>query len=88
MARGRPRSIHPVMALLGAAPATDVAFGVVFGLFVLAVVVLAVLTIRWAVRRDRPGREAWKARSLARRAGAAPPSSNGPGLVEGPGERP
>lgn len=79
--------MHPVTALLGPAPATDVAFGVVFGVFVLAILVLAVLAIRWGVRRDRPGREAWKARHAARRLGS-PPSSNGPGLVDGRGERP
>ncbi|MGH8995925.1 MAG: hypothetical protein ACRDYB_07860 [Acidimicrobiales bacterium] len=75
------------MTLLGPAPATDLAFGVVFGVFALALLVLAVVAIRWGVRRDRPGREAWKARYVARRAGSAPPSSNGPGLVEDGGER-
>ena len=48
------------MALVGFPPATDVAFGIVFGLFVLALLVLAIVTIRWGVRRDRPGRQAWR----------------------------
>lgn len=47
--------------------ASDVAFGVVFGLFAAAIVVLAVVTITWAVRKDRPGREAWRQRMIERR---------------------
>lgn len=43
---------------------SDVAFGVVFGVFVFALLVLAVVAIRWGVRHDRPGREAWKRRHL------------------------
>jgi hypothetical protein len=31
-------------------------FVAVFSFFVLAVVVLSVLTVRWAIRRDREGR--------------------------------
>ncbi|MGC1420530.1 MAG: hypothetical protein WA786_10490 [Acidimicrobiales bacterium] len=31
-------------------------FAAVFSIFVLAVVVLSVLTVRWAIRRDRAGR--------------------------------
>jgi uncharacterized protein YqgC (DUF456 family) len=50
--------------------ATDVAFGIVFGLFVLATLVLAVVAIRWGVRRDRPGRQAWRQRHLGGAAGA------------------
>jgi hypothetical protein len=44
--------------------ASDVAFGAVFGVFVLALAVLAVVAIRWGVRRDRSGREAWRRRRL------------------------
>jgi hypothetical protein len=33
-------------------------FIAVFSFFVLAVVVLSVLTVRWAIRRDREGRSA------------------------------
>jgi len=41
---------------------SDIAFGVFFGAFVLALLVLAFVAVRWGVRRDRPGREAWKQR--------------------------
>jgi O-antigen/teichoic acid export membrane protein len=44
--------------------ASDAAFGVVFGVFVLALAVLAVIAVRWGVRRDRPGREAWRQRRV------------------------
>ncbi|MHB8219395.1 MAG: hypothetical protein ACYDHU_03615 [Acidimicrobiales bacterium] len=43
-------------------PAVTVAFDVVFGLFVVAFVVLAVITVTWAVRRDRAGRAEWSRR--------------------------
>ena len=33
-----------------------IAFDVVFGLFVVAIIALAVIAIRWAVRRDRLAR--------------------------------
>jgi hypothetical protein len=42
-----------------------IAFGAVFGLFVVAFLVLVVVTIRWAVRRDRQGRAQWLARRRA-----------------------
>ncbi|MGC8470926.1 MAG: hypothetical protein ACP5PM_01330 [Acidimicrobiales bacterium] len=41
------------------AAGTPVAFSAVFGVFVTALVVLAVVTVRWAVRRDRAGRADW-----------------------------
>jgi hypothetical protein len=47
-------------------PAADAVFFAVFGVFVLAFVVLSVITLRWAIRRDRSGREDW----LLRRQGA------------------
>ncbi len=46
--------------------ATNPAFVAVFAVFVLALAVLAVVSIRWGVRHDRPGREAWKRRMQAR----------------------
>ncbi|HEY1650552.1 MAG TPA: hypothetical protein VGG09_01600 [Acidimicrobiales bacterium] len=52
-------------ALVLPAPATDVAFFVVFGLFVVAMVVLVVIIIVWAVRHDITGRRAWRARQEA-----------------------
>ena len=39
--------------------AANVAFLVVFGLFVLAFVGLVVFIAVWAIRRDKAGREAW-----------------------------
>jgi hypothetical protein len=52
------------MALNGYLLGTDVAFGIVFGVFVLALLVLAIIAIRWGVRKDRPGRQAWRQRHL------------------------
>ncbi|HEY5026532.1 MAG TPA: hypothetical protein VII76_16260 [Acidimicrobiales bacterium] len=48
----------------------SLAFDVVFGVFVLAIVVLGVLAIRWGVRRDRVAR--------ARQAQGAKPGSDAP----------
>jgi hypothetical protein len=44
--------------------ATDLAFGVVFGVFVAALAVLGFVAIRWGVRKDRPGRAEWRRRYL------------------------
>ena len=52
-------------ALVLSPPATDVAFFVVFGLFVVAMLVLVVIIIVWAVRHDLTGRRAWRARQEA-----------------------
>ncbi len=38
-----------------------VAFAIVFGIFVLATIALAVVTLRWAIRRDKVNREAYDA---------------------------
>jgi hypothetical protein len=67
------------MPPFGLALATDAAFGIVFGLFVLALLVLAFVAVRWGVRRDRPGRQAWRQRHLeapAGRNGASPTGSD------------
>jgi len=53
----------PALDLL--APATNTAFAVVFGLFVVAMVVLIVIIIVWAVRHDTAGRRAWRKRQQA-----------------------
>jgi hypothetical protein len=50
--------------LLASAGAT--AFFVIFGIFVVAMLVLVVIVIRWAVRHDMAGRKAWRARQEAR----------------------
>jgi hypothetical protein len=65
--------ISGLMAHIGFEAATDLGFGIVFGVFVLAILVLAFVAIRWGVRRDRPGREAWRRRRLE----ADAPSTNG-----------
>lgn len=44
--------------------ASDTAFGIVFGVFVASLAVLGVVAIRWGIRRDRPGRQAWRERHL------------------------
>ena len=49
----------PALAL--PSPATNVAFFVVFGVFVVAMIVLIVIIIMWAVRHDIAGRRAWRA---------------------------
>ena len=47
------------------------AFDVVFGFFVVMILTLAVLSVRWAVQRDRMARAARDERGLAEE-GAAP----------------
>ena len=54
-----PPDLHPLLA-------SNVAFGVIFGIFVVALVALIVIVITWAVRHDRPGRAAWRERQLQR----------------------
>jgi hypothetical protein len=52
-------------ALLLASAGTT-AFFVIFGIFVVAMLALVVIVIRWAVRHDMAGRKAWRARQEAR----------------------
>ncbi len=70
---------------VSAVVASDTAFGIVFGLFVVGFVVLSVLTISWAIRRDRPGRDAWRRRMAEEHRARGGPPTNGrrPGR-EGP----
>jgi hypothetical protein len=63
-------------------PAADAAFGIVFGLFVAAFAVLAVVTVRWAVRRDRTGRDAWRRGMAERHAAAGSPRVDAGGTVD------
>jgi hypothetical protein len=68
--------------------ASDVAFGMVFAVFVAALVVLAFLAIRWGVRRDRAGRDAWRKRRLEVPSAAAEPGTDGaPFSPRSPDER-
>ena len=48
------------------ASAGNSAFFVIFGIFVVAIIALAVIVIMWAVRHDLAGRRAWRARQEAR----------------------
>jgi hypothetical protein len=48
------------------ASAGNTAFFVIFGVFVLALLALVVITIMWAVRHDTAGRKAWRTRQQAR----------------------
>ena len=78
------------MAQVSFTPATDVAFGIVFALFVLALLVLAFVTVRWGIRRDRPGRQAWRQSRLdpaSERNGTSPFESGDQG-AQGPGKEP
>ena len=61
------------------APGMSIAFDVVFGVFVVAIVALAVIAIRWAVRRDRVARA--KQAELRTIATEAP---SGAGVAPGP----
>ena len=50
---------HPMLA-------TNVGFFITFGLFVVGWLVLAFLTIRWAIRHDRAGFKEWRQRQGGR----------------------
>ncbi|HTX63086.1 MAG TPA: hypothetical protein VMD28_05580 [Acidimicrobiales bacterium] len=70
------------LATVDLAVAGGGAFVAVFAVFVAAFVVLAIVTLRWAVRRDRVGRAEWVRRREAaeeRGAGAAPAETDGGG---------
>jgi len=60
--------------------ASNTAFAVIFGIFLVSLVVLIVVTLTWAIRRDRAGRAAWTARQQQK---AAPENGDVP-----PGSRP
>jgi hypothetical protein len=69
MARAQP------LVLL--ASAGNTAFFVIFGIFVVAMIALAVIVIMWAVRHDLAGRQAWRARQGERARGQQPPDPPG-----------
>jgi membrane protein implicated in regulation of membrane protease activity len=46
--------------------ASNTAFAITFGVFVIALVALIVIVLRWAIRRDRTGRAAWRQRQQER----------------------
>jgi hypothetical protein len=61
--------------------ATNPAFFVIFGAFVVALLALVVIVIRWAVRHDRAGWKIWRNEQAAARAQRFP-------TVEPPPPRP
>ena len=65
----------PALVLLAPAAASNVAFFVIFGVFVAAMLVLIGIIIVWAVRHDMAGRRAW----MERRRQAATGRQNPPG---------
>jgi hypothetical protein len=67
----------PAQPLVLLASAGNTAFFVIFGIFVVAMITLAVIVIMWAVRHDLAGRKAWRARQEARARGQQPPDSPG-----------
>jgi hypothetical protein len=76
--------LHPILA------ADVAAFFIIFGVFVVAMVVLAVLIVKWALAKDRPGREAWRQRHFQAQAQAeAQAGSAAPaGPIDGPRQPP
>jgi hypothetical protein len=71
--------VHPPQPVLAA----NTAFFITFGIFVLALVILAFLTLRWAIRQDRAGFKAWRQRQQAR---SAPTTTSTPTSAATPGE--
>ncbi len=67
-----PALLYPEMDMAPAfllASAGNTAFFVIFGVFVVAMIALAVIVIMWAVRHDLAGRQAWRERQEARAPG-------------------
>jgi hypothetical protein len=63
------------------ASAGNTAFYVIFAIFVVAMIALAVIVIMWAVRHDLAGRQAWRARQEARAREQLPPEPPAPGAA-------
>jgi hypothetical protein len=61
------------IARVFATSAGNTAFYAVFGIFVVAVIVLAVVVVVWAVRHDVAGRDAWRERQASRARSPGPP---------------
>ena len=60
-------------ALVLSASAGNTAFYVIFGVFVVAMLVLIAVVVVWAVRHDIAGRRAWRERQEARQLPPPPP---------------
>jgi hypothetical protein len=63
----------PALVLLAPAAASNVAFYVIFGIFVAAMLVLIGIILVWAVRHDMTGRRAWMERRQAAQGRQDPP---------------
>jgi hypothetical protein len=61
-APGAPSHTHHLGVLVG----SNVPFAILFGIFVIALIVMIVITLMWAIRRDRGGRAAWRQRQVER----------------------
>jgi hypothetical protein len=59
-----PGEVMHVPAPLPVLLASDTAGYVLFGLFVVALVVLVVITLAWVIRRDRALRAEWRQRQM------------------------
>jgi uncharacterized membrane protein (DUF485 family) len=72
-----PADVLPAVLSMPIVASSSVAFGVIFGIFVAALLVLTVIVVLWAVRRDRAGRALWRERhqegGTAGSNGAPPP---------------
>lgn len=73
-----------LLAGLAAGATLQPGFLVVFGVFAAAFLVLCFLTLRWAIRRDRVGRQEWLRRRQAQMAAPLDAERD----LQGPGRRP
>jgi uncharacterized membrane protein YfcA len=62
----------PLASALPLLAADNGGFFAIFGVFVVALAVLTFFTLRWAIRRDRTGRQEWKQRQQQRGTPPAP----------------
>jgi hypothetical protein len=62
--------LHAGAHSLGVVLASNTPFAIIFGIFIVALLTLIVITIMWAVRRDRSGRASWRQRQAERAAAA------------------
>jgi hypothetical protein len=65
-------SFLPALLFLHPRPllASDVTFAVLFSIFIVALLVMIVITLTWAFRRDKQGRAAWRQRQQDRTSAA------------------
>jgi hypothetical protein len=75
---------------VAAATHSNTAFAVVFGIFVVAILILAVVIITWAVKRDRVGLAEWRRKRMERawRTGGPAAGNGARGPASGNGHKP